>query len=184
MRPTKLLISIVVVLLIAQVADAQLFKRRRPQRPPTIRTTIRTAVRVPQEARLVELIKKYQDRYVGKSFGEEAYQCVTEIDLQRIRRQIASGEIAEELGADKNFLKLADEIRSLTVAQRNQVFARGQRTYRQTWRERGGISSAGQTVAGQKGEREVANHIVGLVKKNRVVIPSPLPIPIPIPKSP
>lgn len=164
MKATRICTAAILLLILAQTADAQRWGRRRTVRPMGTQLSTSSAS-TPQGRALIEFIKQKQHFYIGESTGEEAWQCVTWDDLQMFRADVASGGIPKEIKADKEFHVVAEGIGELTSSQRNVAYARARRTYKPTWAQIGGISARGQTVAGQIAERELAGLIVDLAQE-------------------
>lgn len=114
---------------------------------------------------LIDVIKSYQDKYVRKSHDIYHYQCFTTDDYNSFRSQKTVEKIVNELRKSKLLETLVLEIGKLSENERTELYKKGLRTYQPTWNELGKISVEGQTVAGQKAQKEIAEAIVNLVKE-------------------
>jgi hypothetical protein len=116
---------------------------------------------------LAEIVKSMQKRYVRESWGERAFECFTDRDLERFHADGIPNRVATELATDKRFLAVKKTIRSLPVTQQDEVLTRAASTYKPTWAQIGKIDRSGQTDAGQQAEKEIAEVIVELVKSGK-----------------
>ena len=114
---------------------------------------------------LISVIKYYQDKYVRKSYGIYAYECFTDIDFNAFIDNKITEKIRDELKKSRLLDKLVKDFRGLNETERNQLFNRGLATYQPTWSELGRISEEGQTLAGQKAQKDIADAIVNLVRE-------------------
>jgi len=151
------------------ISDAQLFRRFRRSwgggRVVTRQPTVSSSQY--RNHALIKFIRQQQDNvYVGRSWGTEDYQCFTWTELTWLKQDIREGRVQREIEADPAFPDLVAKVREMEPAARNALFNLGRRIYRPTWRQIGGIGPAGQTDAGQIGERLVAGVIVDLVQKS------------------
>jgi len=115
---------------------------------------------------LITVIKYYQDKYVRKSYGTYAYQCFTSDDYTSFCNDRVTEKIRSELQKSKLLDKLVGEIGKLEESERNQLLNKGLTTYQPTWSELGRISEEGQTIAGQRAQKDIAETIVNLVKSH------------------
>lgn len=123
--------------------------------------------------RLIDIIKQLQMEYVGESFGLESGQCFTDVDFNKFIRVKKTAEIVERLRNDRDFIAVVTAIRDMKSEDRSALLDKARLTYKKTWRElRLDPRSAsadqlrkGQTDAGQKAERLIAQAVVDLVSR-------------------
>lgn len=122
---------------------------------------------------LVEKIKQIQREYVQDSTGTEAGQCFTDNDFKQFISDRKTAKIVERLQKDNDFKALLNAIKDMNPEQRADLLDRALNTYRKAWSElrlNPNTASAdklreGQTEAGMKAERLIAQTVVDLVKK-------------------
>jgi len=112
---------------------------------------------------LIKLIKEKQLQEVGVSWGEWAHECFTDVQLDEFVRRDVPAELTKRLLNEKHFQEILLEIRDLPSAERDLLLQCARRTYKPTWAELGQISPAGQTSAGQRAERLIADEIADFV---------------------
>jgi hypothetical protein len=116
-----------------------------------------------QQAR--ELIAEQQRGHVRESYGEEASQCLTSLDLQRL---VATGEprrIALRLEKTPRFTEMVENLARIPSDRRKRILTGLRRPLRPTWRQLGRITRTGQTEAGARAEAMIADAIVDLVEE-------------------
>jgi hypothetical protein len=123
--------------------------------------------------RLIDIIKQLQMEFVRESFGLESGECFTDVDLSKFMREKKTAEIVRRLNNDKDFLALVNVIREMKSEDRSALLDKAQKTFKKTWRELRLDPQAasadklreGQTDAGQKAERLIAQTVVNLVRQ-------------------
>ena len=113
---------------------------------------------------LISVIKYYQDKHVRKSYGEYDGECFTDVNYKTFREDKITEQITNELRKSNLLKELVKEIGKLNEAEREKLLNRGLSTYQPTWSELGRISVEGQTIAGQRAQKDIAQTIVDLVK--------------------
>jgi hypothetical protein len=166
----RLLVFIVVtsslVLQASGVLSAEKKGWEMPPRQPLEKPVHKSKVSPDDPEALLKIIKNKQAKNVRESYGEFASQCFTDDDLSRFIREDRPSSIARGLKKDKSFLSVVGAIKKMHVAERKALFERALATYKLTWAELGKISREGQTEAGQKAERLIAETIVNLAKES------------------
>jgi hypothetical protein len=112
---------------------------------------------------LINFIKNKQNKYVRKSYSEN--DCFTDVDLKNFKANKIPAKVVSELRTDKRFLQLIEEIKKISVEEREKLFANGLKTFANTWAENGRIDSTGQTDAGQEAQKLICAAIVNLTKQ-------------------
>jgi hypothetical protein len=112
---------------------------------------------------LITIIKDQQASYVKDSWGPESYQCFTDVDLDNFNSSKIPEKISYNLKKDAKFIDLVLAIKQMPASKWKELKEICLKTYKPTWAEQGGINKNGQTDAGQKAEKKVANTIVKLV---------------------
>jgi hypothetical protein len=115
--------------------------------------------------KLIEIIKQQQEKNVRLSYGEEASQNFSSVDLANFVREKTTAKIAEELKGNNEFLDTVSAVKAMPPAERQKLLDRAAVTYKPTWAQLGKIDPSGQTEAGQRAERMIAEAIVNLVKE-------------------
>lgn len=115
--------------------------------------------------RLPEIVKEQQRKHVKESYGELAYQCFTDADLQRFKDTKSAERIAEGLKTQKDFLQIVLALKRLPTPECQAILDRSQKPLRPTFSELGKISREGQTEAGQNAELLIAEAVVRMVKE-------------------
>ena len=132
-----------------------------------------TPVPKPSPEQLLTKIKQLQGVYVKDSTGTEADQAFTDDDLNQFIRDKKTTEIVERLEKDNDFKALVNAIKAMDSEKRSDLLDRGLKTYRHPWSElhlNPKTASAdelrkGQTDAGSKAEKLIAQTVVDLVRK-------------------
>lgn len=122
--------------------------------------------------KLVDVILQEQTTYVGESFGPDAHENFTRVQLRIFKEEDTPGKIVKALGENQRFLSIVTAIRAMPAAEQQEVLSRAGHTYHPTWNQLEMDSTIdsreelrrGQTEAGQEGERLIAQRIVALVK--------------------
>jgi len=123
--------------------------------------------------RLIDLIKSQQGKYVRESYGLQAGQCFTDVDYNSFEQDKTTSKIVGQLRQDGDFRTLVSAIKAMQPDKREDLLARAAKTYKSTWAELNMNPTTapreqlikGQTDAGQKAEREIAEAVVDLVKQ-------------------
>ena len=140
-----------------------------PSPTPTVSmtplTTITPTPSITKPDKLIEIIKQQQGKNVRESHGEEASQNFSESDLANFIKGKKTTKIAEELKRDNEFIDTVFAIKAMPPNERQKLLERASNTYKPTWAELGKIDPHGQTEAGQKAEKMIADTIVNLVKE-------------------
>lgn len=132
--------------------------------------------KIPEEPKvkpeeLITIIKIQQKKYVKESWGTHAYQCFTDDDLKKFEDDKVPIKIVEKLKTDNKFIDIVLAIKDMTPSDWQDLKERSLSTYKRTWTELGKVDREGQTEAGQKAEKMIAEAIVDLViefiKKSR-----------------
>jgi hypothetical protein len=111
---------------------------------------------------LISVIKQEQSRYVKGSTGLNKNECFTDEDLAKFEENNTTMKLKNYLQNSKDFRNLVKNIVDMNQNDRTELFSEARNTYKPTFTEIGKVSSAGQTDAGQKAEKEIANTIVDL----------------------
>lgn len=128
-------------------------------------TTITPTPSIIKPDKLIEIIKQQQGKTVRESHGEEASQNFSESDLANFIKEKKTTKIAEELKRDNEFIDIVFAIKAMPRNERQKLLERASNTYKPTWAQLGKIDPHGQTEAGQKAERMIADTVVNLVKE-------------------
>lgn len=135
---------------------------RRGSRGPT--NTVREPAVAPRQSHPVyAFVKAQQRRFVRESIND--WNCFTWDDLAFLRREIASGEIAQFIEADPDLDRACDAMKRLSQAEREGVYGAALRILPPTWAQQGFIGPPGQTDAGQQGDRLIGQLVVQLVRQ-------------------
>ena len=113
---------------------------------------------------LTKIIQDSQRENVRESFGEMSGQCFTENDLNNFIGSKRPFKIAEDLRTDKTFLAAVLSLQKMSPQNRQNFLNSANKPLRPTWEELGEISANGQTDAGQKAEKLIAEEIITQVK--------------------
>jgi ribosomal protein S18 len=132
---------------------------------PAPPVTISTSPSLPQPELLIIIIKREQHDNVRESYGEQRGQNFSEEDFARFVKEGKVADITVHLKTDREFLDVVLAIKRMPASDRQKLLDKGSSTHKQTWSEIGKISPEGQTDAGQKAERKIAEAIVNLVKE-------------------
>jgi len=116
---------------------------------------------------LVVYIERVQRQYVRLSFGEEAHECFTDLDLRHFEEEKVVAKVATSARQSVDVAGIATALKSLPVEERTRWLDEARRHYHRTWAELGRITSdgSGQTWAGQRAEKMVASAIVAVVEE-------------------
>lgn len=122
---------------------------------------------------LVEKIQELQALYVRASYGVNAGECFTDVDLKTFKDNGVPRRIAQELGNHTDFTCIINTLRNMTPQNRASVLRAAAKTYKLSWDELGMNPAAtsreqlktGQTNAGKEAEMLIAQAIVGLVNE-------------------
>jgi len=114
--------------------------------------------------KLIEIIKEQQEKNVKLSYNEAASQNFSDLDLANFIREKKTAKIAEELKRDNEFLDTVIAIKAMLPSERQRLLERALTMYKPTWAQLGRIAPAGQTEAGQKAEKMIAETVVNLVR--------------------
>jgi hypothetical protein len=115
---------------------------------------------------LIDVIKKVQNERVKESYGELEGQNFSDRDLASFLKNGTIADIKDSLKKDGEFLDVVLAIKSMSMTDRQKLLTKARTTYKPTWVELGRVDRvAGQTAAGQKAERMIAEAIVNLVKE-------------------
>jgi hypothetical protein len=118
------------------------------------------------------VIEEQIKSHVRLSYGELDGECFTDADLQRMIQERVPALIAEQLKTDPGFRTAIDQMRAMSVDERNRYLLRSREPVHKTWEELGHISSEGQTVSGQRAESLIADSVVNLAE---TLLASPAP---------
>jgi len=113
--------------------------------------------------KLITIIKEQQKKYVRESWDTDAYQCFTDEDLEKFEDSGIPRKIVEKLKKNNQFIDVVLAIKEIPPSKWQDLKERSLKTYKPTWAELGKISREGQTEAGQKAEKTIAEAIVELV---------------------
>lgn len=117
------------------------------------------------EKLLIQLILEQQSLFVRRSYGESATECFTWEDLDRFKQENNIAKIERNITESGKFDDLVDLLISLPDRRRNDIYQKGRYTFKRTWSELGEITADGQTDAGQKTEKMIADTIVALTRE-------------------
>jgi len=115
---------------------------------------------------LLFMVHKIQRKHVRESYGESAHECFTADNLEEFNQNNILEKVCESLSTDTVFLELVGKWQELSLQERKSIISEIRKTYKPTWEQLGGISSDGQTDAGQSAERQIAGVIADLVEKH------------------
>jgi hypothetical protein len=94
------------------------------------------------------LIKSFQRKYVRESFGTNADQCFTDVDLAIFRKNKTVEKIEKELSGSRRMTAIISELKSMPIVQQEEILDKANSTFKPTWAQLGKIDCAGQTEAG------------------------------------
>lgn len=114
---------------------------------------------------LIIIIKDQQRINVKESCGEFDYQCFTDRDLEKFKKDNIVDDLKVTLTRDNNFLEIVLAIKIMQPGERDSLLDTAARTCKPTWAQLGRISCEGQTEAGHTAELMIAQTIVELVKE-------------------
>jgi hypothetical protein len=118
----------------------------------------------PRPDTLMRVIQDEQQKAVKRSYGELAGQNFSEDNLRSFTTDKVPARVVSELRSDNRFLDLVLAIKCMPPSQRQALLRRARATYKPTWADLGRVDPKGQTEAGQKAEKQIAEAIVGLVE--------------------
>lgn len=140
--------------------------------PPTLVNMAAAQVILPSKSNidknsdaLIVLVRSLQRQHVKESYGERAFECFTDVDLEKFHDANIPKKVSAQLRTDKQFLSIVNGLQSLNTKQRSELLERVALTYKPTWSQLGKIDKRGQTDAGQLAEREIAEAIARVVKE-------------------
>jgi len=122
---------------------------------------------------LIATIKQLQRDYVQDSTGIEAGECFTDDDLNQFKNQKKPAEIVERLQRDNDYKSLVQTVKQMDASKRTDLLDKALNTYRRNWSElhlnpktaAADELRKGQTVAGSKAEKLIAETVVDLVRR-------------------
>jgi hypothetical protein len=114
---------------------------------------------------LIGIIKSAQKFHIKESWGDRASECFTDLDLERFHNSRVVNGIAVSLRQDEKFIAAVEALRALPLARRAEILDQASFIYKPTWAQLGRIDRSGQTDAGQRAEKEIAEAIVGLARE-------------------
>jgi hypothetical protein len=112
---------------------------------------------------LIKIIKDQQASYVKESWGTEGYQCFTDVDYNNFINSKIPEKVLINLKKDNKFIDVVLAIKQMPSSKWQELKELCLKTYKPTWAEQGSISRSGQTDAGQKAEKMIAQTVVKLV---------------------
>ncbi len=118
---------------------------------------------------LFQIIMEQQNLFVRKSYGETATECFTWEDLDRFKQENTIAKVQRNLRESGKFSDLVDMLAKLPERRRNDIYQKGRYVFKKTWAELGEITISGQTDAGQKAEKMIADTIVELAREQVVL---------------
>lgn len=131
-----------------------------------------SVIRIMQRKNLKQLITTIASggTYVRNSVGMSAGQCFTDNDYEAFTRRNTVRWITDSLKKDRNFGSLVTSIKALPPNERSVLLQEARNTYRKTWAELNidpgtagrKLLLTGQTEAGSKAEKDIANGIADL----------------------
>jgi hypothetical protein len=114
-------------------------------------------------ARLGSVIAKTQRAHIRESYGELAGECFTWVDLDRFRRAGAARVLAAGLRSAPEVREVVVHFQGRSIDEVRASLGPLRKALRPTWAQLGKISRHGQTEAGNRAERELADAIVDMV---------------------
>lgn len=114
-------------------------------------------------ARLGQLITSLQRGSIRESYGESAADCFTWIDLDHFRRSGRAKAVARGVQDSPEVRAVVAHFRGHPIHEVETALAPLRRPARPTWAQMGRISREGQTEAGNRAEREIADAVVEMV---------------------
>jgi hypothetical protein len=120
---------------------------------------------LPKPDTLIEIILREQRNNVRESYGKLKGQNFSDLDLGEFIKAKTVELITERLKTEGEFLDLVLAIKRMEATERQKLSFRAANTFKRTWDQRGRVDKEGQTDAGQKAERMIAEGIVELVKE-------------------
>ncbi len=121
------------------------------------------------EKLLIQLIIEQQKLFVRQSYGESATECFTWDDLDRFKQENTIAKIQRNLEENNKFRDLVSMLIELPDRKRRDIFQKGKCVFKKNWGELGEITIAGQTDAGQKTKKMIADTIVELAKEQVIL---------------
>jgi hypothetical protein len=117
-----------------------------------------------QSHALIKLIRERQAQEVGLSTGEWDYECFTDGKLEEFVRRDVPGQATKRLMTEEDFCRILTDVRGMSASERSLLLQCARRCYRPTWAELGRVSKDGQTTAGQRAERLLAEAIADFLE--------------------
>jgi hypothetical protein len=115
---------------------------------------------VPSNAtNIIAVIQSAQKANVPASVGEYAYQCFTDLDYKAFVGDGSAKNVAGRLVRDRAFMEAVLALRQMPEPVREEFLRSCRKPLRPTWTELARVSSAGQTAAGQRAERDIADAV-------------------------
>ena len=133
---------------------------------PTSAPTLTPIPTIPSTSpqQLLNIIETAQRINVRESWGELAYQCFTDADLNVFIKNNKPEAIAEQVARTREFIEVVMSIKHLSQNESENLLNSSTKPLRQTWAQIGMISREGQTEAGQQAEIIIAQAIVQKTK--------------------
>lgn len=117
-------------------------------------------------------IREAQRKYVRESWGEQEAQCFTDADYAEFQRQGFPKKIAAEVLGKPDVQAAVLTLRMMPDTERRRLANSWRKPARPTWAQLRRVSREGQTDAGQRAEKDIANAIVDAVL-GQCVLPAP-----------
>jgi hypothetical protein len=111
---------------------------------------------------LIPYIEAQQKACVRESTGIYAYQCFTDVDLDRFKADSVLLQIARNARRSQRFSNIVARLKSLPEEERNTILAKARGICHPTWAQLGRITTdgSGQTKAGHAAELLIAGALV------------------------
>ena len=113
----------------------------------------------------ITIIHDLQHKYVKDSKGQLDYECFSEKDLEKFIESEVLEDINNECSKNDVFKSYVHLFRMQAIAMQYRIVMSCWNAYQYTWSDLGNISELGQTVAGQKAQRLIANEVVAVILK-------------------
>jgi beta-glucanase (GH16 family) len=124
---------------------------------------------------LQDYIREMQLTYVERSNSAAPLDHFSDQDLVEFEANFAG--LKREIAADAKMTRVVEEMKRTSLVDQKLIYTAAAKTFSPTWAQQNGISTCGQTDAGQKAEKILGSFIISHVKgrvSGKLAAPAPL----------
>lgn len=118
-------------------------------------------------AKLLDELDKSQRKFVRESWGTEIGQCFSDDDYKAFVNSKSVDAAVDGFAEAEAVKQLLPKIRSLSADEWSGVLAMIRKHFHKSWTENGTIDRTGQSDAGQRAEKDIANAVGQFLDKQR-----------------